>query len=181
LDTTCPGCGAALRLNPNLAGATVPCPSCGAGVAVPAPERAPRTRAAPRRRTPAPAPPRPPRPPYTLWLLGAQAALAVLGLSCLGGALLDLAPPAWSYLAEPGVVLFGAGVGLLAAGWFATYAPVLATLVVALLVMGACALGFARFGEVDASRTLGLMTAMLAVWLALQHRRATHRPTRSAS
>ncbi len=115
---------------------------------------------------------RPPTP-FTLWLLAAQATLVVLGLSCLGAVFLDVTPPDWSYFAEARVVLVAAGLGLLAAGWLATYLPVLVTLLAAVFVMGACAWHFGRTGEVDASRALGLMVAMLSVWCALQHRRAT--------
>jgi hypothetical protein len=50
---------------------------------------------------------------------------------------------------------------------------VLVTLTAALLALGACAWRYASAGAVDASRTLALSVAMLALWLALAHRRAT--------
>jgi hypothetical protein len=49
---------------------------------------------------------------------------------------------------------------------------VLTTLVGALAVLAGCAFRFSQTGTVDASRTLALSVAMLALWLALSHRRA---------
>jgi hypothetical protein len=171
LEIPCGNCGAELRLNPNLAGLTVSCPSCGAAVVVPK---------ASRERAPEPGPaerPRPPRRftrPYTLWLLGAQTALLALALSCLAGVFFRNWPqPEWSYLRESRYVLLGAGLALLLAVWAAYHLPVLVTLAAALAAIGACASRYAAAGAVDASRSLALSVAMLALWLALAHRRAT--------
>ena len=49
------------------------------------------------------------------------------------------------------------------------------TLVGLVLVMCACAHYYVLENEVDASRTLALALTMLAVFLALQHRRALER------
>jgi hypothetical protein len=112
--------------------------------------------------------------PFTLWLLAAQAALAILGLSCLAGAFFAgrWNPPAWSYFRESAMFLVPAGVGLLVLGWMASYLPTLATLLGAIFAMCACAHNYVVTGQIDASRTLALMLAMFALWSALQHRRA---------
>lgn len=120
--------------------------------------------------------PRTPRrfgPTYSFWLLGAQAALFVLGLSCLLGGFHALGePPEWSYLRENQYALLGAGGVFFLLVWAAYHLPVLTTLVGALAVLAACAWRFSEKGTVDASRTLALAVAMLALWLALSHRRA---------
>jgi lysine biosynthesis protein LysW len=166
VDVTCGKCGAGLRLNPNLQGTTVSCPRCGAAVQVP--------RVTPRRREEAPRGPRRFGASYTMWLLGAQTALAALGVSCVVGAFYHPAGlPQWSYLRESPYVLFGAGGAFFLAVWAAYHLPVLTTLLVSLLVLGACALRYLNAGTVDLSRTLALAVAMLALWLALSHRRAS--------
>ncbi|HEX5136915.1 MAG TPA: hypothetical protein VFY93_08090 [Planctomycetota bacterium] len=173
MDVACGKCGAGLRLNPNLAGTTVSCPRCGAPIAVP---RA--AREAPRRLEEADRPRTPRRfgATYTLWLLGAQAALAVLGLSCLVGVFRPSADrPAWSYLSEDKYALAGAGALLLLAVWAAYHFPVLTTLATALLAIGVCALRYVDAAAVDVTRTAALVVAMLALWLALNHRRAAAR------
>lgn len=174
MDIACGSCGAELRLNPNLQGTTVSCPQCGAPVTVP--------RAAAPRPTPRSAEAESPRPPrrfgarYTLWLLGAQAAIALLGLSCVVGAFYRAwDQPAWSYLRESPIALVGAGALLFLAVWATYHLPVLTTLALALLVLGACAWRYMDAGAVDASRAIALAVAMLALWLALSHRRAAAR------
>ncbi|MCK6458350.1 MAG: hypothetical protein L6Q95_00470 [Planctomycetes bacterium] len=173
MDVACGKCGAGLRLNPNLAGTTVSCPRCGAPVAVP--RAAP---AAPRRSEEADRPRTPRRfgASYTMWLLGAQAALGALGISCLVGVFRRSADrPAWSYLGEDKYALAGAGALFLLAVWAAYHFPVLTTLVAALLAIGACAWRYTEAGSVDVTRTAALAVAMLALWLALNHRRAAAR------
>jgi DNA-directed RNA polymerase subunit RPC12/RpoP len=185
----CEGCGAELRLNPNLKGTQVSCPQCGARMMVPEeppepPEPRPRLQM---EEEPAPGPPPrspPPReapsrkklePParVTFWLLAAQTAIGLLGVSCLAGALVPgWEPPASTYFREPPALLVVVGVGLLVAGWLAHYLPVLATLGVAVFVLCATAHRYVVAHDVDASRTLALSAAMLALWLALQHRRS---------
>jgi len=111
-----------------------------------------------------------------MWLLGAQAALALLGLSCLVGVFRPSADrPAWSYLSEGKYALAGAGALLFLAVWAAYHFPVLTTLLTALLAIGVCALRFLNAGDVDVTRTAALAVAMLALWLALNHRRAAAR------
>ena len=179
MEIPCGSCGAELRLNPNLQGTTVSCPRCGAAVPVPkgmAPPAA-TPRAGPRRRD-AQGPPAPRRfgTSYTFWLLGAQAALALLGVSCLVGAFRRAGgDPDWSYLREHPFALLGAGAFFLFAVWAAARVPVLTTLVAALAVLAACAWRFSEAGTVDLSRTIALSVAMLALWLALSHRRAVAR------
>ncbi len=114
---------------------------------------------------------------FTLWLLGAQSALAILGLSCVLGAFFRRRwqPPSSSYFFENEMLLLLVGVGLLLGGWLVHYLPILMTLGVAVLVMCVCAHYYVLENEVDASRTLALAIAMLAVFLALQHRRALTR------
>lgn len=166
MDVACGACGAELRLNPNLGGTTVSCPQCGAPV--PVPKAAPRREAAER-----PSAPRRFGPRYTLWLLGAQAALGALALSCFAGAFHRAwDKPQWSYLKESPLALAGAGVFFCAAIWAAYHVPVLATLAAALAALAACAWRFSEAGSVDVSRALALAVAMLALWLALSHRRA---------
>lgn len=187
MDTDCPHCGTTLRLNLNLAGTTISCPRCGGKLVVPRPERkaaAPvpeRTAPTPRkkREEPPAAPAGKRRPaPFTLWLLGVQATIALLGLSCLAGVFLreGWKPPEWSYFMENELVLVGAGIGLLLCGWAATYMPVLTSLGVATFVLCACAHHYVLAEGVDVSRVLALTVAMLGLWLALQHRRATAPP-----
>ena len=182
MEVACDSCGASLRLNPALEGTSVSCPQCGAKVKVP---EAPAATPPPRRRLelepdePEPMASRKLKLPlrFTLWLLGAQATLAILGLTCLAGAFYgdDWNPPEWSYFRENPLILAATGIALIAAGWLAHYLPVLTTLAVVLLVVGACSLYYLGAGRVDASRVIALSLAMLALWLALQHRRANLR------
>ncbi len=171
MDIPCGSCGAELRLNPNLQGTTVSCPQCGAPVAVP---RESAARPAPRRQ----AVERPPGPrrfgtKYTFWLLGAQAALALLALSCFLGAFhSEWEQPRWSYVKEDPYALVGAGAFFCFSVWAAYHVPVLTTLVAALAVLAACAYRFSVTATVDVSRAIALSVAMLALWLALSHRRA---------
>ncbi|MGH7162357.1 MAG: hypothetical protein ACREID_02650 [Planctomycetota bacterium] len=160
----CGGCGATLKVNPNLGGAALACPKCGAEVRVPAGARGSPRAAVPAARRPA---------RYTIALLLAQALLLALAGSCLAGALFReaLSPPAWSYLHESPILLAAAGATLFLLAIGARRLPVLSTLAAALLVMWGCALHFRSDAEVDASRTLALSASLAAVWLALQHRR----------
>jgi len=182
LEVLCGSCDATLRLNPKLAGMTTSCPQCGVEIVVPE---------APLKLEPDPHGPLPPHIPeapqrqsrlkrparFTLWLLGAQAALAVLGLSCVLGAFFHRRwePPEWSYFRENEMLLLLVGVGLLLGGWLAHYLPILTTLGVSVLVMCVCGHYYVLENVVDASRTLALAVAMLAVFLAMQHRRALSR------
>lgn len=169
MEVRCGGCGAGLEVNPNLGGTRISCPGCGAAVLVPA-SPAPR----PRRR-PEPDAPRPaPREPYSAWLFAAQAALVALGAACLAGpfATGEWDPPRWSFFREDGLVLVVAGAAFLVAAGLARRLPILTTLLAAIAVLAACALHYRAEREVDASRALALSLAMLALWLALQHRRA---------
>jgi len=186
LEVLCGGCNATLKLNPKLAGMTTSCPQCGIEIIVPQ---------APLELEPDPLGPLPPHIPeapqplqqprsklkrparVTLWLLGAQSMLAILGLSCVLGAFFHRRwqPPSWSYFHENEILLLLVGVGLLLGGWLAHYLPILTTLGVAVLVMCVCAHNYVLHSEVDASRTLALAGAMLALFLALQHRRALTR------
>jgi hypothetical protein len=111
-----------------------------------------------------------------MWLLGAQAALGAIGVSCLVGVFRRSTDrPAWSYLSEDKYALAGAGALFLLAVWAAYHVPVLTTLVAALLAIGACAWRYMEAGTVDVTRTMALAVAMLALWLALNHRRAAAR------
>jgi hypothetical protein len=83
--------------------------------------------------------------------------------------------PSWSFVRESPYALIGAGVALLLAVWAAYHLPVVTTLVAALAVLGACAWRYASAGQVDVSRAIALLVAMLALWLALSHRRAAAR------
>jgi hypothetical protein len=108
-----------------------------------------------------------------MWLLGAQAALGTIGLSCLVGVFRRSADrPEWSYLSEDRYALAGAGAAFLLAVWAAYHLPVVTTLLAALLAIGACAWRYTEAGSVDVTRTAALAVAMLALWLALNHRRA---------
>lgn len=165
MNLRCTGCGASLRVNPNLLGTTLTCPKCGTTFPTEEGSRPPPRKEKPFRR---------PRPPFTLWLILGQALLFLLGASCLAGALFRDAwkPPAWSYFQENRLVLAAAGVGFVVLSGVARLLPVLMTLVASLAVMWACALHYTATGEVDASRALALSAALFSVWLALQHRRA---------
>ena len=178
MEVPCDSCGATLKVNPKLHGTTMGCPKCHARFTVPS-EPPPRAAApAPRRRTraapPAPEPEDPP-PPYSGWLFGAQAVLIASGGTCLAGALFRSGwnPPPWSVYMEHPVWLALSGVGLCIAALAARHLPVFVTLIVACVTLGACAVAYKHVRVVDASRTLLLAAAMLALWLALQHRRAT--------
>lgn len=165
-------------MNPNLAGADIPCPSCGAGV------RVPEARSGRKRAKAAPPPPPPNkrkrrriREPYSAWLFAAQTVIVLLGLATLTGAFFQKSwnPPVWSFFRENPLVLVAVGVGLLVAAGVARALPVLTTLGTAVVTLGACALHYRIASEVDASRVLALAGAMLALWLALQHKRAVRR------
>jgi hypothetical protein len=187
LEVLCGNCNATLRLNPKLAGMTTSCPQCGVEIVVPLelepddPSESPPSLAPPPHVPEAPQPPsqrklkRPAR--FTLWLLGAQSTLAILGLTCVLGAFFHRRwqPPDWSYFRENEILLLLVGVGLLLGGWLAHYLPILTTLGVSVLVMCVCAHNYVLHSEVDASRTLALAMSMLALFLAMQHRRALSR------
>jgi len=176
VEVVCDSCGVTLKVNPKLGGTTMACPQCQARFRVPT-ESAPRP-ARRRRAAAVPVPPDEPEdppPPYTAWLFGAQALLIAAGGTCLAGALFRSGwnPPNWSVYQEDPVLLALSGIGLCVAALAARHLPVFVTLVCAIVTLCACAVAFRRVPhEVDASRTLLLATAMLALWLALQHRRA---------
>jgi len=184
LDVTCRECGTVLHVNPNLGGVTMRCPRCGAEIRLQpkAPEEAAAGAPRPARRARAkPEPPRAreaaparPRPPATLWLLLAQLVLLALGGSCVAGAFFKEAwgPAPPSYFHEPPPALALAGVLYLLLSVLARRLPVLAGLAGALAAMWAGAIHFQERGALDASRTVALALAMLALWLGLQHRRA---------
>lgn len=169
MKVACGACGAQLKANPKLAGATISCPRCGARVELPAT----------RPRGPAPEPPAPARrpSPYTLSLFGVQVTLFLLGLTCFAGAFFrrEWEPPEWSYFQDDPVILIGAGIALMFATGAARTVPVLAALAAALVATAACGLRFYLEGTIDASRVLALAVTMLALWLALQHRRRLRR------
>jgi len=186
VEVPCASCGAVLRVNPNLGMATVTCPQCGAEVAVPVPEKKRKPAARPARAAPPPPPAPSPAPvasrgkarhPYSIWLFGCQVVLAALGVSCLFGAFFGerWGLPVWSYLREATLPLAGAGVLLLMAGVFAPMRPVIVALGSAIAVLGACANAYRVDRAVDASRTIALAAAMLALWLAVQHAVAVKR------
>jgi len=168
MDVACGKCGTALKVNRNLAGASVSCPNCGAPVEVP--KTAPRIRPA---SAPAPARSR----PFTLWLLGCQIALLLIGIGCIAGALLrgGWNPPPGSLFMENAFYLFCGGAGAVALSVLASRMPVLLSLLGALVLLWVCAVRFDTAGEVDASRAIALSLSMLAVCCALEHRRATAR------
>ncbi|MEM8882973.1 MAG: hypothetical protein AAGD14_02800 [Planctomycetota bacterium] len=194
----CDQCGAELRLNPKLAGTVVSCPQCGNRVSVPkaAPAQSPRPKpkaklelepepkAAARRRTAAnPQPAQTVRraPPTTFYMLATQGVLLGLSLLCFVAAFKPGGwdPPDWSWFDEHPFLLMAFGVSFAFCGFMARYVPRLMALLSVLLVAGGIAAGM-HFKEtanaeylVDASRTLALALALLAVWLALEHRRVT--------
>jgi len=171
VDTLCENCGAELRLNPKLGGTTVSCPQCGTRIVVPKASR--KARAPEPAPTPAPPPKRKHVRPYSIWLLGAQTALIALGLSCIVGAFFSgWKPPDSTYFREDVMWLVLAGIALFLAAWLSRVTPVLGTLAGAVGVLGACGHAYVMVGTIDASRTIALSVAMLALWLALQHRRS---------
>ena len=115
------------------------------------------------------------RTPSTGWLVAAQVVLGVLGLAFFGGAFLrgNWDPPAWTLLGINPLGLSAAGLFVLFLSAVARTRPVSATLLAALLAIGVAALHWKDHAHVDASRTLLMMATMLALWCALQHRRAT--------
>jgi len=183
VEVDCKGCGARLKVNRNLAGTRISCPQCGGALIVPKDvakaER--REAAAPKARAAQPAAPRSTAPvarrrsPSTGWLLAAQVVLGLLGLAFFGGAFLrgSWDPPDWTLLGINPLALSGAGLFVLFLSALAHSRPVSATLLGALAAMGVAALYWKDHAHVDASRTLLVMVMMLALWCALQHRRAT--------
>ena len=172
MEVVCPGCGAELRVNPNLAGMRISCPQCGAAVTPPEPGK----RTAPRRRRAAesePAP-TPARRPFSYWQLASQVTIALLGVACLAGAFFrgGWEKPEWSFLMEDPLWLAGAGTGLLLLCFLGSRIPLIASMVAAIFVLCAGGWYYSRTGEVEVSRVLALSVAMLALWFALQHRRA---------
>jgi predicted Zn finger-like uncharacterized protein len=181
VEVACRECGTVLRVNPRLDGVAVRCPRCNAEIRV----KAPRQAAPPA--APSPPPPPPPRrleptpeaaparrDAYSLWLFLAQTVLVGLGVACIAGVLFRdrWRPPVESFLHEPELPLLAAGAGFVLLGAFARAFPVAMTLLGALGAMTALAWQYREGRPVDASRTLALAAAMLALWLALQHRRA---------
>jgi len=169
-------CGAELRLNAKLAGTSVSCPQCGSKVSVP--------REQPRRKLvlePDPgAPPvvrRARRPePFTFYMMAAQAVLLALSLVCFVAAFRpgNWKPPSWSWFAEHPLILMAFGVGFAFCAFMERYWPRTMALLAVLIVCGGILAGV-RFEDrsVDASRTLALSATLVAVWLAMEHRRFT--------
>ncbi|MCZ6573839.1 MAG: hypothetical protein O7C98_11830 [Planctomycetota bacterium] len=122
-----------------------------------------------------------PRAPMTIWLLGTQLVILAIAACCLVGVYLGVKHnlPRDTFLHENPLALVGFGLSMLFLCLFARQLPVLNSLIAALAVLGACAYNFHdaqnKFhdaqGEIDATRVLMLMLAMVGVWLALQHRR----------
>ena len=122
-----------------------------------------------------------PRAPMTIWLLGTQVVILAIAASCLVGVYLGVKHnlPPNTFLHENPLALVGFGLAMLFLCLFARQLPVLNSLIAALAVLGACAYSFHDAqnefhdaqGEIDATRVLILMLAMVGVWLALQHRR----------
>ena len=184
LFVTCMECGAELRLNPKLAGTAVSCPQCGERVQVPKGEASVPVRrtAKPRLQLEEPdpvlpAPARPARPePFTFFMMAAQAVLFLLAASCIYAAFNvgGWKPPTWSYFGEHDFALLGAAAVLVFLGFMARYRPIAMTLAAVLVVCASILLGQKFAGHtLDASRTIALSLTLLAVWLALEHRRST--------
>jgi len=170
-------CGAELRLNAKLAGTTVSCPQCGARVSVPREQPARRKlELEPERAARAPVK-RGRRPePFTFYMMAAQAVLLGLSLLCFVAAFRpgSWRPPSWSWFAEPPLLLMLFGVGFAFCAFMVRYVPRLMALLAVLIVCGGILAGHRLEQQpVDASRTLALAAAMLAVWLAMEHRRFT--------
>ena len=152
-------------MNPNLAGMRISCPQCGAAVTPPK-QAAPRRR---RRAEPEPeTAPAPARRPFSYWQLASQVTIALLGVACLAGAFFrgGWEKPEWSFFMEDPLWLAAAGAGL-----------ILLCFLGSRLIFVLCAGGhyYSQTGEVEVSRVLALSVAMLALWFALQHRRAIGR------
>lgn len=181
MEIACRECGTVLRVNPRLDGVAVRCPRCNAEIRVKAPRAEPPAEAPPpppppqRRLEPPPKPASALRHAYSLWLFLAQTALVGLGVACVAGVLFRdrWRPPPGSFLHEPELPLLAAGATFVLLGAFARVFPVAMALLGALGTMTAFAWQHGEGRPVDASRTLALAVAMLALWFALQHRRAT--------
>lgn len=175
----CTACGADLRINTNLVGTTMSCPTCGERFEVPA---APPQQGAPA--TPRSSSPRRPRRdpkdrvpalPMSLSLLGAQALLVALAVICFLGAFFrdSWNPPHWSFMQENVLLLTGVGIGLIIASAATRRYPIFSTLAVVLAILVMCALHYRTTRVVDASRVLALSLSMVALWLAMEHRGVT--------
>jgi hypothetical protein len=169
----CPACGAALSVNRNLAGTTIPCPQCAGSVPV---------QEAPPPAEPAPEPPRRAKQqekkhplPYSLNLLGAHAVLLLLAVACFAGAFLRKSwqPPEQSFFGVNPLILIGLGIGLVFAMVMAMRFPILATLGVVLGMLVLTALHYRELRVVDASRVIAISLAMVALWFAMEHRKVT--------
>ncbi|MHC4409896.1 MAG: TFIIB-type zinc ribbon-containing protein [Planctomycetota bacterium] len=174
----CNECGAELRLNPKLAGTSVSCPQCGSKVAVP--------KASPREKLVLePDPQAPPvvrkskRPePFTFYMMATQGLLLVIALLCFVAAFRpgDWKPPSWSWFGEHPLILMAFGVGFAFCAFMARYWPRVMALLSVLIVCGGILAGVRLHDDptqhaVDASRALALSATLLAVWLAMEHRR----------
>ena len=171
----CKACGAELAVNRNLAGTAISCPECGEKLTVPKtaakPASAPAPRARPREREPA----QTRQAPVSLSLLGAQALLILLAVSCLAGGLFQKSwqPPSWSYFHANPMLLVGVGIGLIIAAGVSRRFPITATLSVVVVILVACTLHYRFNRTIDASRVLALSLSMVALWLAMEHRGVT--------
>jgi hypothetical protein len=168
---SCPQCGTRIDVPKDKKAAPAP------AEAAPAPKPAPKPKPKAARPAPKPEPKSEPAPlkfRFTVWLLTAQVVLLGLGAACIWGAFMgeEEGLPEWSFLRYNSLYLAGAGIVLLVLGAAAGHAPTLWTLTAVLFVLGACGYHYYAEGVVDASRILALSLTMLALWLALQHRRA---------
>lgn len=169
-------CGAELRLNAKLAGTSVSCPQCGSKVEVPREQPRRKLELEPER-APAPAVRRGRRPePFTFYMMASQAVLLALALVCFVAAFRpgDWDPPSWSWFAEHPLILMAFGIAFAFCGFMERYFPRTMALFAVLIVCGGILAGHRLLHRpVDASRTLALSAALLAVWLAMEHRRFT--------
>ena len=186
MKVRCQACEADLQVNRNLAGTALPCPQCGERVEVP--EQAPEQVAAPAARTgrrPRPEPDhaetqtrgkRAARPlPLSLSLLGAQAILGLMAAGCFAGAFFrgSWNPPATSFFGQDALLLTALGGGLVFALLAALRYPITSTLLVVLGMLLLSALHYRADRVLDASRVIAISLAMVALWLAMEHRKVT--------
>lgn len=163
-------------MNRNLAGTALPCPQCGERVEVP--EQSPAALPEPKeqRAEAKPREKRVARPlPLSLSLLGAQAILGLMAAACFAGALLRSSwnPPATSVFGQDPMLLIALGGSLVFALLAALRYPITSTLLVVLGMLLFSALHYRTDRVLDASHVIAISLAMVALWLAMEHRRVT--------